>query len=107
MGWFVCDPDNTPISESAVLDAITEGEHELVHLCFVYRNGILRWNPDTGTVFALMSDEAALANACRRYLRNRGQAFQDPEELEAWVRAQNWPFVDRLLPSIEYWKKRK
>jgi len=89
--------------EITILDTLTSEGSLPLELCFVLRRTIYRWHPTSESLSGFMLDDYQFANACRDYLRARGQCFNDPTELAAWAKSHNWPNLDSFLLHIRAW----
>lgn len=99
-------PNARIISEEEILATLTARGREPLEHCFVLQKAIKRWDSQCGMAMTYMLDDDLFADACKAYLRARGLAFDTPEEFERHVRDHNWPNLEKLLPLIEFWKRR-
>ena len=88
------------IDESAVVACLTGPTRPLDH-CFLFHGEISFYAPNVGLIVTLRVHDPELAQACRKYLCQRGWAYQTREQLDvhaAQIGWANWPPVFQFKP---------
>jgi hypothetical protein len=82
-------------SETEIVGTLTDDEGVPLEVCFVLRKCIYFWNAEQAICHAYLLDKD-VADACRDFLRSKGQAFSRSKDVAAWAQSHNWPSLRYL-----------